>query len=383
MAPCCEGFEKVVTENIDIKGSIAPGFEKVTDAFVANFAGGGELGARFCAIRDGETLVDIWAGFADRGKSVPWSDETLCTLFSSGKAAMATLVAETVSDGALDYERPIARDWPEFAAEGKGDITLAMALSHQAGLCGFPHEMAPSDWIDHDVIAARLAAMAPLWPPGTASGYHPQTIGYIVNELMRRASGRSIGAALRAKGYDIHCGLAPAEIERVAEMTKPSSAPVHRHESEMTKIAFLTPWAAAGKVSREAWLAAEIPASNMHATAKALAQIVHPLANGGVDTTGARVISEKALAAALASRIKGEDLVLPFNLDWTAGLMRNANGHFGPSASAFGHAGFGGSAVMIDPAKKLSAAYVMNKMSPSLAGDARAVALFEALDASL
>ena len=364
---------------LHINGFAAPGLESVIDAFALNFDRGDELGARFSVFRAGELVVDIWSGFVDRDKSVPWSDKTLTGVFSSGKAAMATLAAEAVSAGRLDYDRPIADLWPDFAAAGKGEITLAMALSHQAGLCGFPDEIPPEEWIDHDAIAARLAAMAPLWPPGSASGYHPQTIGFIVNEIYSRATGETIGAALRRKGFDIHCGMTADEIVRVAYMPKPPSAPVHR-DSAFTKIAFLKPWSAAGKVAREDWMAAEIPASNMHATAEALAAVTHPLANQGVDVAGARVIDPEIVDAALKSRISGEDLVLPFELTWTAGLMKNTNGHFGPSPTAFGHAGFGGSAVMVDPAKKISAAYVMNKMSPSLAGDPRAVALFAALD---
>lgn len=369
--------------DVELSGTVAPGFEPVADAFLATFDAGEELGARFCALREGETLVDIWAGAADRERQAPWADDTLTCLFSSGKAAMATLVAAAVSDGALDYDKPVAYWWPAFAAAGKGEITLAMALSHQAGLCGFPEEMAPDDWLDWDKICARLAAMAPLWPPGSAAGYHPQTVGFIVGEAYRRATGRTLGAALRSLGRDIHCGLTPAEMARVAYMQKPPSAPVHRKNSPLTDIAFLKPWSAAAKVAREDWLAAEIPASNMHATARGLAEIIHPLANRGVDAGGRRVIAEEALRSALHTRIEGEDLVLPFNVAWSAGLMANTNGHFGPNADAFGHAGFGGSCAMVDPSARVSAAYVMNKISPSLAGDPRAVRLLTALDACL
>lgn len=372
-----------MTDRIEINGFVAPGFESVRDAFAANFAGGEELGARFSAFREGEAVIDVWAGFSDRERSIPWSEDTLACIFSSGKAAMARLVAEAVSEGALDYERPVAADWPDFAANGKGTITLAALLSHQAGLCGFPDEMPPEDWLDHDRICARLAAMAPLWPPGSASGYHPQTVGYIVNELFRRTKGKTIGALLRETGLDIHCGIGADEIARAAFMPKPPAAPVHRKASRFTEIAFLKPWSAAAKVSREAWMAAEIPASNMHASAPALAEIVHPLANGGVDARGRRVIEPDIVAEALEIRCEGEDLVLPFHLVWAAGLMANSNGHFGPSPSAFGHAGFGGSSAMIDPAKRASAAYVMNRMSPSLAGDPRAVRLLAAFDARL
>jgi CubicO group peptidase (beta-lactamase class C family) len=245
-----------MTRGFDINGSAAAGFESVTDAFALNFERGDELGARFSAYRAGEMVVDIWAGFSDREKNEPWSDETLVSVYSSGKAAMAALVAEAVAAGKLSYDAPVAALWPEFAANGKGDITLAMVLSHQAGLCGFPEEIPPQDWVDHDKIAARLAAMAPLWASGSASGYHPQTGGFIVNEVFRRATGETIGAALQRKGLDIHCGVQATDFARIAHMTKPPSAPVHRAGSDFTKIAFLKPWSAASKVSREEWLAA-------------------------------------------------------------------------------------------------------------------------------
>ncbi|MDZ7626966.1 MAG: serine hydrolase domain-containing protein [Parvularculaceae bacterium] len=366
----------------EIKGYAAPGFDAVKDAFAGNFANGHELGARFSAVAEGETVVDLWAGWSDRAETLPWTEDTLAAVYSSGKAVIARLIAEAVSEGALDYERAVAEDWPAFAAEGKGAVTLAQALSHQAGLCGFADPIPPDDWIKRDVITARIAAMAPLWPPGTANGYHPQTVGFIANEVLRRRKGRSIGEILReqfldGRGADIHCGMRPAEIARAAFMAKPPRAPDHR-KSRFTEIAFLKPWSAAG-VAREAWMAAEIPASNMHATAKALADIVHPLANRGIDGRGAAVIAPGAIAQALRLRIEGEDLVLPGRIGWTAGLMTNSNGYFGPSREAYGHAGFGGAAVMIDPRRRISAAYVMNKMSPHLAGDPRAVRLFSAL----
>ena len=372
-----------MTSPVEIAGSVAPGFDGVKDAFAANFAAGEELGARVTAFRAGETVVDLWAGFADREQTVPWSEKTLACVYSAGKAAISLLVAKAVSDGLLDYETPVAAYWPDFAANGKERITVAMALSHQAGLCGFPDAIPPEEWIEHDKIAARLAVMAPLWPPGSAAGYHTQTVGFIANELLRRQTGRMIGALLRESGVDLNCGVSECDFPRIAFMPKPPRAPTHRPDSEFTKIAFLKPWSAAGKVAREAWLAAEIPASNMHGTARALAQLIHPFANRGVDTAGRRILDPAVVDEALEARISGDDLVLPFHLTWAAGLMMNTNGHFGPSRTALGHPGFGGSAAMVDPAKRVSAAYVMNKMSPSLAGDPRAVRVFSALDQAL
>lgn len=366
-----------------IHGRVSPGYEAALDAFAASFERGEELGAGFAVFAEGEKVVDVWAGFTDKAETAPWAEDTLVCVYSSGKAVLARLIAEAVSAGALDYERAVATDWPDFAAEGKGAVTLAEALSHQAGLCGFADPIPPAEWAQREAITARIAVMAPLWPPGTAAGYHPQTVGFIADEALRRASGRGAGAILRedffaARGIDVHCGLGAAEIARAAFMTKPPKAPEHR-KSRFTEIAFLKPWSAASGVSREAWMAAEIPASNMHATAKGLAELMHTMANGGVDANGACVIEAAALADALRTRIEGEDLVLPFHLRWTAGLMANTNGFFGPSPTAFGHAGFGGSAVMIDPERRISAAYVMNRMSPHLAGDPRAVRLFTSL----
>ncbi len=366
-----------------ISGRAAPGYKRAIDAFADNFARGEDLGAGFAVFAGGELVVDLWAGWTDRGETLPWTNETLVCVYSAGKAVIARLIAEAVSRGALDYERAVASDWPDFAAEGKGAVTLAQALSHQAGLCGFAAPIPPVEWTQLEAITARIAAMAPLWPPGSAAGYHPQTVGFIAGELLRRTTARSIGEILRkdffgARGLDVHCGLAPAAIARASAMTKPPRAPDHR-KSPLTDIAFLKPWSASSGVAREVWMAAEIPASNMHATARGLAEIVHPLANDGADTDGARAIDPSVVAEALRTRIEGDDLVLPFSLRWAAGLMANTNGFFGPSPAAYGHAGFGGSAAMIDPERRLSAAYVMNKMSPSLAGDPRAVRLFRSL----
>jgi CubicO group peptidase (beta-lactamase class C family) len=367
----------------EIKGAAAPGYAAALDAFADNFARGEELGAGFAVFVEGEKVVDLWAGYADKAETVPWTEETLVCVYSSGKAVMTRLIAEAVSAGALDYDRAVAADWPDFAAQGKGAVTLGEALSHQAGLCGFEDPIPPAEWTEREKVTARIAAMAPLWPPGTAAGYHPQTVGFIADAVLRRASGRGVGDILRedffgARAIDVHCGLSPSDIARAAFMTKPPKAPEHR-KSRFTEIAFLKPWSATGGVSRETWMAAEIPASNMHATAKGLAEIVHPLANAGVDTDGRQAMSPAALAEALRIRISGEDLVLPFDIAWAAGLMANTGGFFGPSSTAFGHAGFGGSAVMIDPQRRISAAYVINRMSPHLAGDPRAVRLFAAV----
>ncbi|MBI1393340.1 MAG: serine hydrolase [Alphaproteobacteria bacterium] len=369
-----------MTASVPVTERSARRFAGVRKALDANFADGLELGARFVAYAHGEKIVDVFGGWSDKARERPWDEATLAGIYSSGKAVCALLVARAVAEGQLDYEAPVAEVWPEFAAGGKGAVVLAEAMSHQAGLAGFTEEMPPEDWLDWDAICGRLAAMAPMWPPRSASGYHPQTYGFIVGEAHRRATGRTIGETLRkdyfeAAGVEVHCGIGEGVAARAAYMPKPPRAPDLGAMNEHKRAAFLKPWSSPARVSREAWMAAELPASNMHATADALAAILQPLASDEVE--GA--LPPEIVEAALRIRIEGRDLVLPFDLQWAAGLMRNNQGHFGPSETAYGHAGFGGSCVVIDPARGLTAAYVMNKMSEHLVGDPRAVRLLDAL----
>ena len=371
-------------DKVPISGFADAPFAPVREAFAANFADSLELGARFSVFIEGRCVVDLMGGHADRERLHPWKEDTLAAIYSSGKLVIAMLIARAASEGKLDYGAPVARWWPEFSDGGKAEITLAEALSHQAGLSGIADEMPPAEWLDWAAICARVAAMSPLFPPRSSSGYGPQTFGFVAGELLRRATGRGIAETLRADFPDVdaHCALRPDEIARAAVMPKPPRAPDLGTLTELKRIAFLKPWSAPGGVSREAWMAAEIPSSNMHATARALAELAHPLANRGV-FRGRTILSNAAIEAACAERIAGEDLVLPFRLSWAAGFLRNAAGHFGPSPTAFGHAGFGGSSVMFDPAHRLSAAYVMNRMSPHLLADPRGLRLMDALYAAL
>ena len=362
-------------DDFPIAGDLDSRFDPVRDAFAKNFADGDELGACFAVCIDGQLAVDLRGGYVDRKQETLWSEDTIACIYSSGKAVLTLLIAREVSNGALDYEKPVAEYWPEFASAGKESITIAEALSHQGGLCGFPDEMSPADWLDWDLICSRLAAMAPLWEPGSASGYHPQTFGFIAGELLRRVTGSSVGDILRrdfeSQGLQIYCGMRHDQFARAASMRKPPKPPDLGEINDYTKVAFLTPWYSPAKVDPEDWAAAEIPASNMHADARSLARAIFPFANNGSCTDGDPYLYDD-WEVALEDRISGPDLVLPFNLTWAAGVMRNTLGHFGPNERAYGHAGFGGSCVMFEPQNRVSMAYVMNKMSPYLVGDPRA-----------
>jgi CubicO group peptidase (beta-lactamase class C family) len=366
----------------EIHGFAEARFAGVRDAFAANFAAGEELGARFTLVQGGEVVVDLWAGHADRMKTKPFDDRTLAPIFSSTKAVAATLVARLVDAGKITYGQPVAEVWPEFAQGGKDKVTIEQAISHQAGLCGFPEPMDPALWFDWDAICAKLAAMEPLWPPGTASGYHPITFGYIAGEIFRRVDGRTMGRALREDiaepaGLDLWIGLPEAEVGRLAEMRRPPALPDFGEVNRATEVAFLVPWASTARADAE-WRRAEIPSANGHATAMALARLAGALADGG-RLDGLEILSPAAIEAVAAKRIEGQDLVLPFVMAWGAGVMRNAPLHpWGPGAQTFGHSGWGGSCLFADPERGLGGAYVMNRQSVHLCGDPRPKRLIEA-----
>ena len=372
----------------EIHGLCPERFSGVRAAFEDNFATGQELGARFSLVQRGELVVDLWAGFADRQRTKAFDETTLTPVFSTTKAIAALLIARLVDAGKLDYAQPVADVWPEFAQAGKGAITVEQVMSHQEGLSGFPEEMEPSLWFDWDAICAKLAAMAPLWPPGTASGYHPITFGYLAGEIFRRVDGRTMGTALREDlagpfGLDLWIGLPDAEHHRAADLQRPSGLPNFGEINAATKAAFLTPWSSPAGRGQAEWRRIEIPSANGHATAPALARLIGALANDGW-LDGETILSPALIAEASRERIHGQDLVLPFVMSWGAGFMRNsAVKVWGPGEQTFGHSGWGGSCAFADPETGLAGAYVMNKQSTDLIGDARAKRLIEAAYAAL
>ncbi len=363
-------------------------FAPLATAFRANIADGLELGARFTLVEHGETVFDIWGGFADRARSRPFDADTLTPVFSTTKAIAAILIARLVDQGRLDYEQTVASVWPEFAQAGKAAVTVAQVMSHQDGLAGLAEPMDPGLWLDWNAIVDKLAAMAPLWPPGTASGYHPITYGFTAGEIFRRVDGRTMGRALREDlaepfGLDLWIGLPDAEFARVTELERPTRFADFGKITETKKLAFLTKWAAPGGRGAAEWRRAEIPSANGHVTALALARLMNALACGGA-LDQRSLLKPQTVEALTRERIFGQDLVLPFQISWAAGLMRNVpNMVYGPGRSSFGHSGWGGSCAFADPDRGLSGAYVMNRQSPDLIGDPRAVKLINAAYACL
>jgi len=371
-----------------IHGYAASGFEPVREIFTRHFESGQEIGAGFCIYKDGAPLIDLWGGHQDRQKTKPWTQDTLIGVFSCTKYVTALVAALCVERGAFRYDDQVASHWPDFAQEGKGEVTIAQLLSHQAGLSGItdPDWMA-GDWFDIEKLEATLAAQTPIFTPGSTSGYHPVTFGPLANAVIRRASGRTIGQILREDiagplGIDFYLGLPEAEHERCADLRKPSAMADFGQPNAATKAAFFNKHGSPGGRGITLWRETEFGGSNGHGTAKSLARLAQMVLGGQIE--GTQFLSPDVLAALTQSRFTGPNLVLPFDLTIAAGLMKNTPNHFyGPSDDCFGHSGWGGSCVWADRETGLTGAYVMNKMSNHLLGDPRPRALIEAVYAAL
>jgi len=377
----------------DVQGECAPRFAAVRDVFESHFAEGREVGASFAVTLDGEPVIDLWGGFADAARTRPWQRDTIVNVFSTTKA-MAALAAHWLADrGLLDLDAPVARLWPEFGAAGKASLPVRWLLSHQAGLAALREPLPREALLDWRRMTAALAAEEPWWEPGTASGYHALTYGYLVGEVVQRAAGRSLGALFRDEvaqplGADFHIGLPESEDGRVAELVPPSAA-----EAAAAGQREPDPASLLGKVlgnppltpafaNTPAWRRAEIPAANGHGNARSVARVMGALALGG-SLGGVRLLGAPALERARSEQCMGQDLVLPLPMRWGLGFMLSHPGLPLGGPRAFGHGGWGGSLGIADPDARLSWAYVMNKMSPGTTGDTRAFALAQALYASL
>ncbi len=361
---------------------VAPGFEPVADAFLENFEEGHELGAGFAAFQNGACIIDIQAGFTDRKSTRPWTDKTLVPVYSVSKGISALVIALLVDRGLLDYDTPLAHYWPEFAAHDKGAVTVAESLSHQAGVPGFVTPIDPALWLDPPALSARLADEPPQWQPGTGSGYHPLSWGYIAGELAARVSGKSLGTLLAEEicaplDIDFHIGLPASEHARCADLKRPTAFPDLGEITDIRLSAFLTKWASPNRGGAE-WREIEIPSANGHGTARAVAQIYGAYANSGA-IDDKQIFSKATYDALTRERCAGPDRVLPFNMSFGAGIMRNSNLTFGPDRDTLGHSGWGGSAAFGDKTRHLSAAYVMNRQSNILLGDPRPNRLFSSL----
>jgi CubicO group peptidase (beta-lactamase class C family) len=378
----------------DIHGHCDPRFAAVRDTFAENFTSGAEVGASFAATVGGEMVVDLWAGHADAARTRPWERDTIVNVFSTTKA-MAALCAHVLADrGLLDFDAPVARYWPEFAQCGKERMPVRWLLSHQAGLAAIRQPLPLEALFDWERMTSALANETPWWTPGTSNGYHAITYGYLVGEVVRRIAGQSLGTFFREQvarplGADFHIGLPATEDGRVAEMVAATGDEARAAGLKAPKAESLTakvlsnPPIRGEYANRLDWRRAENPAAGGHGNARSVARVLAALACGGT-LEGVRLVDEATLARAIAEQVRGKDLVLGFDMRWGLGFMLTSEMlPFGPNPRTFGHGGWGGSLGFADLDARVSWSYVMNKMSPGTAGDARGIRLVPPLYAAL
>jgi CubicO group peptidase (beta-lactamase class C family) len=354
-------------------------YAAVREVFEKNLAGGTDVGASFCATVEGETVVDLWGGFADEARTRPWNRDTIVNVYSTTKT-MTALTALLLADrGELDFDAPVARYWPEFAANGKEHVKVSHLMSHSAGLSGWRDPIGGEDLFDWERVSALLAAQAPFWEPGTASGYHGITQGYLVGEVVRRITGRSLGTVFREEiaeplSADFHIGLPASEDDRVAELIPPAESPLSGY-TELTEVqvnAATNPEHDVAITGTRAWRGAEIPAIGGTGNARSMAEIHTLLANGGV-ANGRRFMSEAGCRRVLDVQVEGRDLILDVPVRFGLGFA--VGGGMLPSPNSIYWGGYGGSLVIIDMDARATFAYAMNKMSGTTTGDMRAFEL--------
>ncbi len=383
----------------EIRGEVAAEFEPVREAFAANFDQHGDIGAAVCVYRDGRPVVDLWGGIADLDTGRPWTRDTLQLVYSATKGATATAAHLLVQRGALDLDAPVAEYWPEFAANGKAEVTVRWLLSHQAGLVALDQAVPLAEALAWGPMTAALAAQRPQWAPGTAHGYHGRTWVWLVGEVIRRASGRTPGRFFAEEvaaplGLDFFIGLPASERDRVSRMVDkqpdvdlttvpPEAVPeglremvdAWRDPNSLSNRAFAVTDPAGIDFNSPKVQAAELPSSNGIGTARALARMYAALI-GEVD--GVRLLTPETLASAAKEQANGTDAVLAAPSRFSSGYMLPVETNPMTGQNAFGHTGRGGSLAFADPEHGIAFSYAMNHIVGG-SGDCRAASLVDAV----
>ena len=363
----------------------------VIEAFLANFSERGDVGAALSVTLEGRTVVDVWAGWADSARTRAWQADTIVDVFSVGKPMVALCLLMLIERGQLGLDDPLQRIWPQFAAAGKQDVSARMVLAHRAGLPALRRALAPGAMYDWRLMSEALAAQEPWWEPGSAHGYHVNTFGFLVGELVRRATGMAPGRFFereiaRPLGADFHFGLPAAEHRRVAEFMFPKMPVLDpAAEPTMKGNAYLNPAGLSGDgtVNTPAWREAEMPSSNGHSNARAVARIYSALA-GTPATAGARLLAPDTIALATAEASSGSDLILDRPSRFGLGFqLTQPERRLGPNPGSFGHFGAGGSLGFADPEAGLAFAYTPNQGLGPRWQNPRNRALIDAVYASL
>ena len=369
---------------MQVQGYFDLRFAALRDAFAELFADPQQRGAALCVQIGGETVVDLWAGVADKEGAQAWQSDTILNLFSCTKTFAAVAALQLVGEGRLDLDAPVAVHWPEFAAAGKEHISLRHLLSHQAGLPALRALLPPEALYDWSLMCAALAAEAPWWEPGKAHGYAAITYGWLIGELLRRVTGKPPGDVIVARtalpfGLDFHIGLDDAEFPRVAHLSRSKGnlgdAAAQRllkvtftQPEALSTLAFANPPSILTSSNKPEWRRMQQPAANGHGNARSLAGFYSGLLDG-------RLLESELLAELTREHCRGEDLTLLTSTRFGLGCMLDqpelANATFGLGPRSFGHPGAGGSVGFADPEREVAFGFVTNSLGPYVLMDPR------------
>jgi len=383
-----------------IRGDCGPIFFRVKEVFEELFEEDKELGAGVAVTIDGRLVVDLWGGYADPDRTRTWERDTLVNVYSTTKGMTATCVHRLVDQGLLNLDQKVLHYWPEFGCNGKEEICVRHLLCHQAGLPAIDKRLPPEAIFDWDTMTRAIAEQAPLWQPGTKHGYHARTYGWLLGEIVRRITGKSLGTYFYDEiagplGLDFYIGLQDEHHGRVAYITavpppppgvEPNLARIIQTQPEsFAARAFLNPpsYLIADTANTPEWRRAELPSSNGHGTASSIARLYGALAcEGSID--GIRVLSAESIERARTEQSRGPDQVLIVETRFGLGFMMPVPGAtMGPNDRAFGHPGMGGSLGFADPEARVGFGYVMNLTGSSILINERPTALVTALYESL
>ena len=311
-------------------GTCSARFDPLRELFAAKLESGEDLGASLALNIDGEMVVDLWGGWADEARTVPWTENTITNVFSTTKCMTSLAALVLVDRGELDLDATVAKYWPEFAANGKAGIKVRHLLSHMSGVSGWEQPITLEDVYDWDKSTALLAAQAPWWEPGTASGYHMLNYGHLIGEVIRRITGQRLGEFFAAQvagplGADFHIGLPPSEFHRVANVVPPPAPPTPPNSTRRSSTP--TAWRSRLGPTRpcrrkdswtEGWRRADIGAANGHGNARSLARLQSAVACGG-EVDGIRLLSPQTIDRIFEVQSNGIDLVIGIPSKWGVG----------------------------------------------------------------
>lgn len=385
-----------MSDEIEVHGLCEERFEPVKEAFADNFRNGLDIGASFALTIDGKYAVDIWAGWADAEKKRPWEENSIINFFSTTKILTALCTLMLVDRGVLDLDAPVAKYWPEFAQGGKEKLPLRYLLSHTSGLSGYKETLTIEDLFDWDKLTTMLASQEPWWEPGTRSGYHATTFGYLLGEVIRRVTGKTPGTFFQEEvakplKADIYIGLPEEHDKRVADLIQEKTLFYRFARSKFVRWAgrkTLTarsvgnPIIEAEDTFSRAWRAAESPAANGHGNARSVAKIGSVIACSG-EVDGIKFLSKQTIKKALEEQIVNKDLVTMQKLRFGLGLGLPFEGKIKkveiPNKNVLYWGGYGGSLCIMDIDARMCFAFVMNKMRFPIGMDKRHDSLITAI----